>query len=99
MKDIPAIPTLAQPAASLVLPDQLAQQAAAAVRELDAFSAKVNSRRPHIRFSRPEDVVQELRQRERTIGLPPGAGLRQRQQFQMEDAQQQLNFDMLRPTR
>ena len=48
---------------------------------------------------RQQTDVLRLRQRERTIGLPPGAGLRQRQQFQMEDAQQQLNFDMLRPTR
>lgn len=48
---------------------------------------------------RQQADVLRLRQREQTIGLPPGASLRQRQQFQMEDAQQQLNFDMLRPTR
>ena len=34
MKDISTIPTLAQPASSLALPIQLAQQAADAVREL-----------------------------------------------------------------
>ena len=47
MKDIPAIPTLAQPAASLVLPDQLAQQAAAAVRELLAEAAAENTTRSY----------------------------------------------------
>ncbi|MBP7711592.1 MAG: hypothetical protein KA217_03885 [Gammaproteobacteria bacterium] len=48
---------------------------------------------------RQQADVLRLRQREQAIGLPPGASLRQLQQFQMEDAQQQLNFDMLRPTR
>ena len=43
MKDISAIPTLAQPAASLALPEQLAQQAADAVRELLDEAAAANT--------------------------------------------------------
>lgn len=39
MKDNYSIPALAQPAFSLMLPDQLAQQAADAVRELLAEAA------------------------------------------------------------
>jgi integrase len=47
MKDNHLIPTLAQPAASLVLPDQLAQQAADAVRELLAEAAAANTTRSY----------------------------------------------------
>ena len=47
MKDNPAIPTLAQPASSLALPDQLAQQAADAVRELLAEAAAENTTRSY----------------------------------------------------
>jgi integrase len=47
MKDISAIPTLAQPAASLTLPIQLAQQAADAVRELLAEAAAANTTRSY----------------------------------------------------
>ena len=47
MKDIPAIPALAQPAASLTLPAQLAQQAADAVRELLAEAAAANTTRSY----------------------------------------------------
>ncbi|MBV6787558.1 site-specific integrase [Xanthomonas campestris pv. uppalii] len=47
MKDIPAIPALAQPAASLTLPAQLAQQAADAVRELLAEAAAENTTRSY----------------------------------------------------
>jgi len=39
-----------------------------------------------------------LSQRARTLGLPPGAAQRQRQQFAAEGAQQQLQFEMLRPS-
>lgn len=48
---------------------------------------------------RQEADVSRLRQRDQSVGLPPGATLRQRQQFQSERAAEQLNFDMLRPTR
>lgn len=47
MKDISTIPTLAQPAASLTLPIQLAQQAADAVRELLAEAATANTTRSY----------------------------------------------------
>ena len=47
MKDNHLIPALAQPAASLVLPDQLAQQAADAVRELLAEAAAANTTRSY----------------------------------------------------
>lgn len=47
MKDISALPTLAQPASSLVLPEQLAQQAADAVRELLAEAAAANTTRSY----------------------------------------------------
>ena len=47
MKDNHLIPSLAQPAASLVLPDQLAQQAADAVRELLAEAAAANTTRSY----------------------------------------------------
>ena len=47
MKDNQLIPTLAQPASSLVLPDQLAQQAADAVRELLAEAAAANTTRSY----------------------------------------------------
>ncbi|MCU0937437.1 MAG: hypothetical protein MUF66_15650 [Gammaproteobacteria bacterium] len=48
---------------------------------------------------RQEAEASRLRQRDATAGLPPGATLRQRQQFQSERAAEQLHFDMLRPTR
>ncbi len=48
---------------------------------------------------RQEAEASRLRQRDSTVGLPPGATLRQRQQFQGERAAEQLHFDMLRPTR
>jgi len=47
MKDNQLIPALAQPATSLVLPDQLAQQAADAVRELLAEAAAANTTRSY----------------------------------------------------
>ena len=47
MKDNYSIPTLAQPAFSLMLPDQLAQQAADAVRELLAEAAAANTTRSY----------------------------------------------------
>ena len=47
MKDISPIPTLAQPAASLALPIQLAQQAADAVRELLVEAAAANTTRSY----------------------------------------------------
>jgi len=47
MKDISPIPTLAQPASSLALPEQLAQQAADAVRELLAEAAAANTTRSY----------------------------------------------------
>lgn len=47
MKDISALPTLAQPASSLALPEQLAQQAADAVRELLAEAAAANTTRSY----------------------------------------------------
>jgi hypothetical protein len=47
MKDISALPTFAQPASSLVLPEQLAQQAADAVRELLAEAAAANTTRSY----------------------------------------------------
>ena len=47
MKDNHLIPTLAQPAASLVLPDQLAQQVVDAVRELLAEAAAANTTRSY----------------------------------------------------
>jgi hypothetical protein len=48
---------------------------------------------------RQEAEASRLRQRDATVGLPPGATLRQRQQFQSDRAAEQLHFDMLRPTR
>ena len=45
MSDNHALPVLAQPAAGLVLPDQLALQAAEAVRELLAEAAAANTTR------------------------------------------------------
>jgi integrase len=47
MKDISTIPTLAQPAARLTLPVQLAQPAADAVRELLAEAAAANTTRSY----------------------------------------------------
>jgi integrase len=47
MKDNSMIPTLAQPASSLMLPIQLAQQAADAVRELLAEAAAANTTRSY----------------------------------------------------
>lgn len=47
MKDNSIIPALAQPASSLVLPLQLAQQAANAVRELLAEAAAANTTRSY----------------------------------------------------
>ena len=47
MKDNYSIPALAQPAFSLMLPDQLAQQAADAVRELLAEAAAANTTRSY----------------------------------------------------
>jgi integrase len=47
MKDNSTIPALAQPASSLVLPEQLAQQAADAVRELLAEAAAANTTRSY----------------------------------------------------
>jgi integrase len=47
MKDNTTIPTLAQPASSLVLPEHLAQQAADAVRELLAEAAAANTTRSY----------------------------------------------------
>jgi integrase len=47
MKDISAVPTLAQPASSLALPEQLALQAADAVRELLAEAAAANTTRSY----------------------------------------------------
>ncbi|TAL63696.1 MAG: site-specific integrase [Burkholderiaceae bacterium] len=47
MKDIRSVSTLAQPAASLVLPEQLAQRAASAVRELLAEAAAANTTRSY----------------------------------------------------
>jgi len=47
MNDNSTIPTLAQPAASLALPEQLAQQAADAVRELLAEAAAANTTRSY----------------------------------------------------
>lgn len=47
MKDNHLVPTLAQPASSLVLPEQLAQQAADAVRELLAEAAAANTTRSY----------------------------------------------------
>jgi len=44
MKEISAIPTIAQPAFSLAPPEQLAQQAANAVRELLAEAAAAKHR-------------------------------------------------------
>lgn len=47
MKDISTISALAEPASSLVLPEQLAQQAANAVRELLAEAAAANTTRSY----------------------------------------------------
>jgi len=47
MKENSTIPALAQPASSLVLPEQLAQQAADAVRELLAEAAAANTTRSY----------------------------------------------------
>lgn len=47
MKHKSTLPTLAQPASSLVLPEQLAQQAADAVRELLAEAAAANTTRSY----------------------------------------------------
>ena len=47
MKDNQLISALAQPATSLLLPDQLAQQAADAVRELLAEAAAANTTRSY----------------------------------------------------
>lgn len=47
MKDISTIPALAATATSLVLPEQLAQQAADAVRELLAEAAAENTTRSY----------------------------------------------------
>src|SRR3546814_6837972 len=47
MNDKPSIPVLVQPAAGLALPAQLAEQAAAAVRELLAEAAAENTTRSY----------------------------------------------------
>ena len=47
MKDHPALPALAQPGSGVVLPAQLAQQAADAVRELLAEAAAANTTRSY----------------------------------------------------